>query len=347
MRDIYIATNNGAFGGGEIMLFNIAEALRDLGHHVTIVTMKNPNDVANEAIVRGFDTKIIAANSRKSYLVKLFLWAAKMPQKELLWCNGLVPSLAGILHKKRIMHLHQLPVGVNKLAFMAAKLNAKHILVPSIATQHALSGSSEVLYNWVEKVESPRNVLRSDKIRIGFLGRPAVIKGTDLLSDAVFNLVNTSNLNLELVIGGESNFVASNDQEQVKKSFDKITSHLVTLGWVDPQSFFQRIDILVVPSTAFETFGLVVAEAMSAKVPVIISDVGALPEVTGLDYPFIFKNKDKRDLENILLEVITELNNQGSELERWLEKLHHRWESNFSPAAGRNRLDKYLQSLDR
>ena len=39
------------------------------------------------------------------------------------------------------------------------------------------------------------------------------------------------------------------------------------------------MDILVLPSIAFESFGVVILEAMQRKVPVICSDVGGMKEI--------------------------------------------------------------------
>lgn len=55
--------------------------------------------------------------------------------------------------------------------------------------------------------------------------------------------------------------------------------------------------MLVVPSIAPESFGLVVAEAMSARIPVIVSDAGALAEVVGGEsYPYIVSAGQPLDL---------------------------------------------------
>ena len=41
----------------------------------------------------------------------------------------------------------------------------------------------------------------------------------------------------------------------------------------------ERIDILVVPAVAFESFGMVILEAMKHKKPVICTDYGGMKEV--------------------------------------------------------------------
>ena len=61
--------------------------------------------------------------------------------------------------------------------------------------------------------------------------------------------------------------------------------------------FYRKARMLVVPSTWFETFPLVIGEAMSQGIPVIASRIGGLPEivddgVTGL----IFEPGNAKDL---------------------------------------------------
>ena len=51
------------------------------------------------------------------------------------------------------------------------------------------------------------------------------------------------------------------------------------LGWVDPNSFYPSIDVLVVPSISGEAFGYVCIEALSFGIPVIVAKSGALPEI--------------------------------------------------------------------
>jgi UDP-glucose:(heptosyl)LPS alpha-1,3-glucosyltransferase len=52
------------------------------------------------------------------------------------------------------------------------------------------------------------------------------------------------------------------------------------LGWRDDNDYFSQLDVLLHPALA-EPYGMVISEAMAARVPVVISDVcGAAEHVT-------------------------------------------------------------------
>jgi len=57
----------------------------------------------------------------------------------------------------------------------------------------------------------------------------------------------------------------------------------VTLGDFTPQTavLLTAASVLVVPSQAYESFGLTIIEAMAFGVPFITTDVGGMPEVVG------------------------------------------------------------------
>lgn len=112
MKELYIATNNGDMGGGEVMLLNIARAARSLGYKVTIVGPSEPKQLVEAAADEGFPRIVLPAKNRAQYMVALRSWHARH-KDVLLWCNGLVPAAATGGRKNRIVHLHQLPTGVN------------------------------------------------------------------------------------------------------------------------------------------------------------------------------------------------------------------------------------------
>jgi L-malate glycosyltransferase len=51
----------------------------------------------------------------------------------------------------------------------------------------------------------------------------------------------------------------------------------------DVQDLLAASDLVVVPSQTFESFGLMIVEAMAQRVPVVATNVGGIPEVLGAD----------------------------------------------------------------
>ena len=92
-KELYIATNNGDIGGGEVMLLNIARAARNLGYKVTIVGPSEPKQLMEAAADEGFPRIMLPAKNRAQYMLALRAWHAQN-KDVLLWCNGLVPAAA-------------------------------------------------------------------------------------------------------------------------------------------------------------------------------------------------------------------------------------------------------------
>ena len=71
MKELYIATNNGDMGGGEVMLLNVARAARSLGYKVTIVGPSEPNQLVEAAADEGFARVVLPAKNRAQYMLAL------------------------------------------------------------------------------------------------------------------------------------------------------------------------------------------------------------------------------------------------------------------------------------
>lgn len=119
---------------------------------------------------------------------------------------------------------------------------------------------------------------------IGFVGALYPHKATHILLDA-FQLVE---IPCELILLGPAD---PKYLQTLKKKAQRCSNKTSFLGFHEHVDFFmQRIDILVVPSIAFESFGMVILEAMKYKKPVICSDFGGMKEIvengiTGLVVP--------------------------------------------------------------
>lgn len=269
----------------------------------------------------------IPATDRRSYLLNLRAWDRKH-RDGVLWCNGLLPAVATTGHRQRVVHLHQLPTPKQRLPAGAARHGALATVVPSQFMAEHVPGST-VLPNFVpsgDVVHRP-----SGDFRIGFLGRPSSLKGTDVLAQAVARLENDHPAARRVVVGGASRFIAAGDAAGIQQALEALHTRVDMLGWVAAREFLAQIDVLVVPSRVPESFGLVAAEAMAAGVPVLVSDAGALPEVVGPDHPWVVPAGDPDALARALRSVETA---SAGAVERSVAAAHRRWSERFSGAAG-------------
>ena len=345
-KELYLATNNGDIGGGEVMLLNIARAARGLGYQVVIIGPANPPDLIEAAADEGFTRIVLPAKTRIQYMVQLRLWH-RAHRDVLLWCNGLVPAAATGGRAGRIVHLHQLPTGTNAKLVPFARKKALQTLVPSEYVAASVPGAT-VFPNWVQEV--PLSLAKSTVpgvVRIGYLGRLTPSKGVGVLCQAIEFLNSTVTLpEYRLVVAGAPVFASSEEEHEVSRALENIERYTDRLGWSTPQKLFDTVDMLVVPSQAPESFGLVAAEAMSARVPVIVSDAGALPEVVGEDYPYIYPAQDPSALVEKIRHLTQAFYQESDNLNDIISAAFWRWQELYSPDSGRERvrhlLEKYL-----
>lgn len=323
------------------MLLALSEALTELGVPVTVVAPSNPDGVVGAARGRGLDTVALKASTRLEYLSALRKWDREERQG-VLWCNGLLPAVATTGHQNRIVHLHQRPQGKQRILASIARWRCITTLVPSENMVRVVRGASAFL-NWTADMNatslSSRNFADvKAPYRVGFLGRPSTGKGVDVLARAMKILDHATPGHYELLIAGESRFVNDGSRSKVERALQGLGGMVTRTGWIEAEGFLARIDCLVCPSVFPESFGLVAAESMSAKVPVVVSDAGALPEVVGPDHPWLAVAGDAEDLARVI-----RLAAKGDS--EAVEAAYQRWDSLFSPRAGIRRVDRLLSDL--
>ena len=113
-------------------------------------------------------------------------------------------------------------------------------------------------------------------------------------------------------------------------------------NWTGDLPLLADIDLAVFPSVQPESFGLVAAEAMAQGVPFVVSDAGALPEVVGPEHPWIARAGDPSSLARTILDALDADEPRRGSVVR---KARERWESEFSPRAGTERVAALLQDL--
>lgn len=343
-KELYLATNNGDIGGGEVMLLNIARVARGLGYQVVIIGPANPPDLIEAAADEGFTRIVLPAKTRMQYMVQLRLWH-RAHRDALLWCNGLVPAAATGGRTGRIVHLHQLPTGTNAKLVPFARKKALQTLVPSEYVAASVPGAT-VFPNWAQEV--PLSLAKSTVpgvVRIGYLGRLTPSKGVGVLCQAIERLNSTVTVpEYRLVVAGAPVFASAEEEREVSRALENIERYTDRLGWSTPQKLFDTVDMLVVPSQAPESFGLVAAEAMSARVPVIVSDAGALPEVVGEDYPYIYPAQDPSVLVEKIRHLTQAFYQESDNLNDIISAAFWRWQELYSPDSGRERVRHLLET---
>lgn len=110
---------------------------------------------------------------------------------------------------------------------------------------------------------------------IGFVGKEWKRKGLEMAIDIISKLHETRP-KLKFVVVGPS-------PESIRHLFSEATFNYELLGEIDARELYQQFDLLLHPAEK-EPFGMVITEALSAGVPVVISDVcGAITEVKGFN----------------------------------------------------------------
>lgn len=116
-------------------------------------------------------------------------------------------------------------------------------------------------------------VVRSggDAVTFGYIGRASSEKGVELLAKA-FGRVQG---NVKLVIAGETR------REMRQQLVTEAGREIDFMGFVAPDEFYSRVDVVVVPSLWAEPLPRAVLEAFSYGLPVVASERGGIPEAVG------------------------------------------------------------------
>lgn len=339
---IWILANQGEVGGGEVMLHHLATALRELGRDVGVVAPARPAETAARLAADGFDVVRVGGSGRLGYLRALRAWDRGRGKDDVAWCNGLLPATALAGRPRRIVHLHQVPEKPLLRVFSAlARPGALAVLVPSRFAAGQIRGA-RVLHNWVPAPTAPQTGRArgaDERVTVGFLGRLSEGKGILTLLEAAAQLRKTDPGAFVFRIAGESRFVAEDEAERLATALTAAGEDVQVLGWQDTGEFLTSVDVLAVPSQWAEAFGLVAAEAMAARVSVVASDAGAVPEVVGNDHPFVVPQRDAAALADCLRAV------RGADLGAVAHSQRRRWEKLFSPEAGRAAVAELLDDL--
>jgi len=173
---------------------------------------------------------------------------------------------------------------------------------------------SEVINNGIDTsaIKVKKITERSDLFKIVQVGRlHTPKKGQHVLISAIKKLVyekNLTKIRLDFIGEGDS---FSDLAELVQKY--RLGDFVSFLGLKDRVYIFSHLcdyDLLVQPSL-YEGFGLTVAEAMTAKIPVLVSDIeGPMEIIDNGKFGYFFKSEDVGNLTERIVYIFDNYNTQ-------------------------------------
>lgn len=322
-------------GGVQAHIRDLAEALIDLGHDVSVLTPADNDDVLPHYVVSAGKALSVPYNGSVARVAFGPISAARVRR----WLkNG----------RFDVLHVHEPTIAsLSLLACLAAR-------GPIVATFHTAMTRSRLLWAahgalqpMMEKVsgriavsalarrvqvehmsggavEIPNGVTVSKFANaeplpgwpgedgvIGFLGRfTEPRKGFDILLDA-FEQVVAKRPSTRLLVAGPG------DADVALKSVPKVVRDRITmLGMVSDEEkarMLRSVDVYAAPNTGGESFGIILTEAMAAGAAVVASDLDAFRRV--LDdgrAGAMFENRDSTALADVLLELLDDPGRRAS-----------------------------------
>lgn len=228
-----------------------------------------------------------------------------------------------------IMHVHEImdrPWFVRYFFSFIQLFFADKIIFNSQATEKFylkslsfLKNKSVLIYNGIDRETRFLNSEEKEQLRldlfqasneeflIGLIGRFNRLKGHSLLIDA-FAEVNLKHPNTKLcLVGsppeGQEHFLENVNQAIINKN---VSSKTIILPFQeDIYSVIDTLDLVVVPSTEPESFGIIAVEAMLSKKAVIASNLGGLSNIiTDQESGLLFEVNNKNELVKSINKMI-------------------------------------------
>jgi phosphatidyl-myo-inositol alpha-mannosyltransferase len=306
-------------GGAQEHIRDLAEALMDLGHEVSVISPAEDDELLPDYVVpagravpvpyNGSVARLafgpLSANRVRRWIKDgefdlLHVHEPAAPSLSLLACwiadGPIVATMHGANPRSRMLHVMQ-PV----LQSALEKINARIAVSEAARTtlvEH-LGGDAVLIPNGV----AVRKYEKADPLpgwpgeggAIGFLGRmDEPRKGLPVLLRA-FETLGRNRPGLRLLIAGRGD-----KQEAAARVSAPLRDRVVLLGQVsdeDKVRVYHSVDVFCAPNTGGESFGMVLTEAMASGVPVVASDLDAFRVVLrGGAAGELFSNGDAADL---------------------------------------------------
>lgn len=138
---------------------------------------------------------------------------------------------------------------------------------------------------------------------LGFIGRfDEPRKGLAVLLAAIPKIAFKVP-NLRILVAGPGN--ASDFEKLVPPELRERITFLGRISEIDKAQFFKSISLYIAPNTGSESFGIILAEAMAARTPIVASNLPAFIKLLDDgDSGAIFASEDSDDLADTILNLL-------------------------------------------
>jgi phosphatidylinositol alpha-mannosyltransferase len=288
-------------GGVQQHVMDLAEALIDLGHQVSVISAADDDVPLPDYVVPAGRAVPVPYNGSVARLSFGFRSASRVrrwvrdgdfdvlhvhepaaPSLSLLACWVATGPIVATFHtanpRSRVMHAAE-PMLQSALEKISARIAVSEAARRTLV-EH-LGGDAVLIPNGV----AVRRFAKADPLpgwpgdggAIGFLGRlDEPRKGLPVLLRA-FELIGPRRPGLRLLIAGPG------DADEVRERVSpQLRDRVVLLGRVseeDKVRALHSVDVFCAPNTGGESFGIVLAEAMAAGAPIVASDIEAFRRV--------------------------------------------------------------------
>lgn len=324
-------------GGAENAVTALAIAQVKAGHKVSILPLKGKNELADYLISNGVDVNLRAFNQHpvlqimaiRALRERRVVFHAHLPRAELLSRIALGKSNVIFTRHNAESFIPGAPRQISSLISRWVSRGSITIAISNSVRKFLIENNEidltsrviVIYYGYTPSASGNQNLRTpsdtNTSFSIGTVSRLSPQKNLPLLIQLTGALVARDvEVQCSIVGAGPLEGVL---KELVHKS--RLEKNITFLGRSSNiLKFMQTLDLFVLTSD-YEGFGLVLLEAMDAGIPVVASNVSAIPEVLGEGHIGLFEPRSLEDLISKTLDLLTREKLRSSTLDYQRERL--------------------------
>lgn len=305
-------------GGAENQLLTLVSEQRELGFEVSVFPLKEGLDLMQDFITVGAEVNLeLVGHTFMGQVLILkrlipntgLVIHAHLPRAELLGAMSVGNNILILSRHNSEPFFPGAPRWISQILAKFVSGKSKAVIAISRAVADFVINAKEissedklnvVLYGYRKNLDRKGTEEQSRKFIgfaeesgpvIGTVGRLVPQKDYPTLLNA-FQILKGNFPNAALIILGEGIERHTLEAEAVKLNIHNSVFFLGKKTNVD--DYLTQMDLFVLASK-YEGFGMVLLEAMSAKIPIVASNNSAIPEVIGVEHPGLANTGDSVD----------------------------------------------------